>query len=62
MFRILTVDHGELTLRAATIANGVTADFGGGIVVTGNGALTVVSGVIRNNHAGSAFSAVLVLM
>ncbi|PZH21012.1 hypothetical protein C1I97_00370 [Streptomyces sp. NTH33] len=56
-FRILTVDGGNLTLRAAVIANGdatgspVRRGAGGGIVVTGNGSLTVDGSVIRDNHA-----------
>lgn len=56
-FRILTVDGGALTLRAAVLSNGdatgstVAPGAGGGIVVTGNGSLNLFAGVIRNNHA-----------
>ncbi|GAA1009650.1 hypothetical protein GCM10009564_25520 [Streptomyces thermogriseus] len=56
-FRILTVDGGNLTLRTTTIANGdaagsaVLSSDGGGILVTGNGTLTVDCSVIRDNTA-----------
>jgi hypothetical protein len=56
-FRILTVDGGDLTLGSTVVSNGDATDSavrpgaGGGIVVTGNGALTVNSSVIRDNHA-----------
>ncbi|CAG6397433.1 hypothetical protein NMG29_24920 [Streptomyces cocklensis] len=56
-FRILTVNGGDLDLRSAVITNGdatgssVQNGAGGGIVVTGNGTLTVNASVIRNNHA-----------
>ncbi|WP_112465385.1 hypothetical protein [Streptomyces triticisoli] len=56
-FRILTVDGGNLTLRSAVIADGdatgspLVTGAGGGIVVTGNGTLTVTGSVIKDNHA-----------
>jgi hypothetical protein len=56
-FRILTVDGGNLTLWTTVVTNGdatgspVQTGAGGGIVVTGNGGLTVNSSVIRSNHA-----------
>ncbi|MFD6322387.1 hypothetical protein ACFWOL_05760 [Streptomyces sp. NPDC058442] len=56
-FRILTVNGGALTLRAAVLSNGdatgssVENGAGGAIVVTGNGSLNLNSGVIRDNHA-----------
>lgn len=56
-FRILTVDGGNLTLRTTTIANGdaagsaIMSGAGGGILVTGNGTLTVDCSVIRDNTA-----------
>ncbi|MFE4695384.1 hypothetical protein ACFRH6_35705 [Streptomyces sp. NPDC056749] len=56
-FRILTVNGGALTLRAAILregdANGSTVanGAGGAIVVTGNGSLNFSAGVIRDNHA-----------
>lgn len=56
-FRILTVNGGNLTLRTANLTNGnangsaIAPGAGGGIVVTGNGALTVNSSTIRNNQA-----------
>ncbi|MEU1488341.1 hypothetical protein [Streptomyces sp. NPDC005752] len=56
-FRILTVNGGALTLRAAILSNGdatgssVASGAGGAVVVTGNGSLNLNAGVIRNNHA-----------
>lgn len=56
-FRILTVNGGALTLRAAVLSNGdatgspVRNGAGGAVVVTGNGSLNLSAGVIRNNHA-----------
>ncbi|WP_405496419.1 hypothetical protein [Streptomyces sp. NBC_00096] len=56
-FRNLTVNGGNLTLRTATLSNGdaggsaIAPGAGGGIVVTGNGVLTVNSSTIRNNQA-----------
>ncbi|SEG79247.1 hypothetical protein SAMN05216223_111120 [Actinacidiphila yanglinensis] len=56
-FRILTVDGGNLTLRSAVLTNGnatgssVQPGAGGGVVVTGNGSLTVTASVIRGNSA-----------
>lgn len=56
-FRILTVNGGALTLRAAILSNGdatgspVENGAGGAIVVTGNGSLNLSSGVIRDNRA-----------
>uniref|UniRef100_A0AAU2JPA5 Right handed beta helix domain-containing protein n=1 Tax=Streptomyces sp. NBC_00049 TaxID=2903617 RepID=A0AAU2JPA5_9ACTN len=57
-FRIPTVNGGNLALRSTTITNGdasgsaLVPGTGGGIVVTGNGVLTVTSSVIRGNRAG----------
>ncbi|MGW4436784.1 hypothetical protein ACWELO_13620 [Streptomyces sp. NPDC004596] len=56
-FRILTVNGGNLTLRAVTIANGdatgssVASGAGGGIVVTGGGSLDANAVVITGNRA-----------
>ncbi|MEU1466455.1 hypothetical protein ABZ467_38915 [Streptomyces sp. NPDC005727] len=56
-FRIITVNGGNLTLRALSIAHGdatgnpIAPGAGGGIVVTGNGTLTANAVVIRNNEA-----------
>lgn len=58
-FRILTVDGGNLTLRAATVSNGdvtghtgaVEPGAGGGIVVTGGGKLTASASRIQGNQA-----------
>ncbi|MFG2638379.1 hypothetical protein ACGFX8_31995 [Streptomyces sp. NPDC048362] len=56
-FRILTVDGGALTVRAATLSNGdatgsaVANGAGGAIVVTNNGSLNLNATVIQNNHA-----------
>ncbi|WP_162688624.1 MULTISPECIES: hypothetical protein [unclassified Streptomyces] len=58
-FRILTVDRGSLTLRTTVVTNGdasgsaVANGAGGGIVVTGNGTLTVTASVVRANAAAS---------
>ncbi|MFE2737150.1 hypothetical protein [Streptomyces sp. NPDC059349] len=56
-FRILTVNGGSLTLRAAVLAHGdaTGSSFqngaGGAVVVDGNGTLNLSASVIRNNHA-----------
>ncbi|MEU1202153.1 hypothetical protein ABZ446_38870 [Streptomyces sp. NPDC005813] len=56
-FRILTVNGGDLTLRSTVVEGGnaagspVATGAGGGIVVTGNGALTLTSSVVRSNLA-----------
>ncbi|WP_031167267.1 hypothetical protein [Streptomyces durhamensis] len=56
-FRLLTVNGGNLTLRAIQLTNGdatgssVQNGAGGAIVVTGNGTLNLSSSVVRNNHA-----------
>ncbi|MFD0065397.1 hypothetical protein [Streptomyces sp. NPDC056690] len=56
-FRILTVDGGSLTLRAAVLSHGdatgspVQNGAGGAVVVTGNGTLNLSASVIRHNHA-----------
>ncbi|MGW7822878.1 hypothetical protein ACWGLF_33265 [Streptomyces puniciscabiei] len=56
-FRLLTVNGGNLTLRAIQLTNGdatgssVENGAGGAIVVTGNGMLNLSGAVVRNNHA-----------
>ncbi|MFJ4126447.1 hypothetical protein ACIP3U_34730 [[Kitasatospora] papulosa] len=56
-FRILTVNGGALTLRAAILSDGdatgssTESGAGGAVVVTGNGSLNLSASVIRNNHA-----------
>ncbi|MFG2262374.1 hypothetical protein [Streptomyces sp. NPDC048720] len=56
-FRILTVDGGNLTLRALTISRGdatgspIQTGAGGGVVVTGNGTLNANAVVIQGNRA-----------
>ncbi|MDF6022995.1 hypothetical protein [Streptomyces sp. JH34] len=56
-FRILTVNGGALTLRAAILSEGdatgsmIANGAGGAIVVTGNGSLNLSAGVIRSNDA-----------
>ncbi|MFE3639218.1 hypothetical protein [Streptomyces cellostaticus] len=56
-FRILTVDGGNLTLRALRVTNGdatgspIANGAGGGIVVTSGGTLTASAVVVRGNQA-----------
>ncbi|MFF2204183.1 hypothetical protein [Streptomyces sp. NPDC058145] len=56
-FRIITVNGGNLTLRALTLTNGdatgstIANGAGGGIVVTGNGTLNASAVVILDNRA-----------
>ncbi|MEV7615690.1 hypothetical protein [Streptomyces sp. NPDC089799] len=56
-FRILTVNGGDLTLRTTVVEGGdatgspVASGAGGGIVVTGNGRLTLIAGTLRSNVA-----------
>ncbi|MGW2728455.1 hypothetical protein [Streptomyces sp. NPDC001494] len=56
-FRILTVDGGNLTLRALTITRGdatgspIQTGAGGSVVVTGNGTLNANAVVIQGNRA-----------
>jgi hypothetical protein len=50
-FRILEVQGGKLTLDRATLANGSTGTFGGGIVVVAGSTLSLSNSAVVNNTA-----------